>query len=266
MMAVNLFLLALLAGPAAPSQEPVKVLVAGVFHFDSPGLDMFNTKMKDILGERRQKEILDVARRLESFKPTKIAVEAPYSSTTAQDRLDQFLRGEYQLKESEIDQLALRIAKNLGHGRIYSVDFKQNMDMNSVFKYAKENGQGELVQQTMADFSSKMQPLVAESYVESNTMMKVLYDMNTPDFERMGHAMYMTMLRIGKDDQYVGADVVAGWNARNLKIATNVIRIADQPGDRVLLIIGAGHTPLIRQYLSQTPGFEVVDSLPFLKP
>src|SRR5262245_36516199 len=108
-------LLSLACEVEPPKDAPVQVLVVGVFHFDSPGLDMFNPKMKDILGERRQRDILDVVRRLEAFKPTKIAVEAKAGSPAVQARLDKYLKGEYTLKEGEIDQLALRLAKNLGH-------------------------------------------------------------------------------------------------------------------------------------------------------
>lgn len=263
---LSLLLLTLAGADTASTPASVKVLIVGVFHFDTPGLDMFNPKMKDILGDRRQREILEVVKRLERFRPTKIAVEAPYGSKTIQNRLDRYLKDEYVLTASEIDQLALRLARTLGHAEIFSVDHRQDMDLNGLFKYAEENGQGELVQKSMAEFAQKIQPLISDEYLESNSMMKVLYDMNTAEFERMGHGIYMSLLRIGKDNNYAGADLVGAWNTRNLKIATNLIRITDRPDDRVLLIIGSGHAPMIRLYLNQTPGFVAVDAHEVLKP
>lgn len=250
----------------APKAGKVEVLVVGVFHFDSPGLDMFNTRVKDVLAERRQKEILEVVKRLEGFRPTKVAVEAPYGSTSVQNRFDKFLQDKITLGPSEIDQVAFRIARNLGHTRLYGVDFKQDMDMDSVFRFAKENGQDELLQRTIQAFGEKIQPLINEQHLESMSIMKILHDMNVPEFDKAGHGMYMTMLRIGRDSKYPGTDMVAGWYARNLRIATNLMRIADTADDRVLLLIGSGHAPLIRQFLEQTPGFEVRDAQPFLKP
>lgn len=249
-----------------PKTPTAEVLIVGVFHFDSPGLDMFNTRVKDILGERRQAEIRDVVKRLEAFQPTKLAVEAPYGSTAVQNRLDKFLTDNYQLTSSEIDQIALRLAKNLGLKEIHGIDFKQDMNMGVAIQYAKENGQGDLVEQTIQEFSSKIKPLIDEESLEGASVLKILSDMNAPEFERLGHGLYMTLLRIGKNDKYVGADLVAAWYERNLKIATNVIRIADAPDDRILILIGAGHAPLIRQILSQTPGFRVREAAEFLKP
>ncbi len=66
------------------------------------------------------------------------------------------------------------------------------------------------------------------------------------------------LAEVGKDDDYKGADMVADWYERNLKIAVNIRRIA-KPGDRIFVLIGAGHCKLLKEFLSQTPGYVVVD-------
>jgi len=49
-----------------------------------------------------------------------------------------------------------------------------------------------------------------------------------------------------------------------MRIYANILRIIDSPNDRVLLLIGGGHRPLLRQMLTQTPGYEFVPTLPYL--
>jgi hypothetical protein len=77
--------------------------------------------------------------------------------------------------------------------------------------------------------------------------------------------MYLALLRIGKAEDYPGADLVSRWYNRNLHITTNVARLSEGPGERILVLIGAGHGKLLRQFLGEMPGFEVVDCSEYLK-
>lgn len=47
------------------------------------------------------------------------------------------------------------------------------------------------------------------------------------------------------------------------QIAAKLMDIA-RPGDRVVVIFGAGHKHWLEQLLDHTPGFQVVDPLPYL--
>src|SRR5262245_26455174 len=117
------------------NRSPSQVMIVGVFHMNNPGRDLFNFGIKDVLGERRQKEIQEVVTRLERFRPSKIALEMPAASQTIQRRLDDYQSGKYALTGDERDQLGLRLAK-LGHSKIYGIDFKEDLDFDSVFQFA----------------------------------------------------------------------------------------------------------------------------------
>ena len=52
--------------------------------------------------------------------------------------------------------------------------------------------------------------------------------------------------------------MTARWYERNFKIASNVLRLIDQPTDRVLVLIGAAHGPILRDILSGVPGVQVI--------
>jgi hypothetical protein len=66
---------------------------------------------------------------------------------------------------------------------------------------------------------------------------------------QQSHQSYLTMARVGEGKEYVGIDWVKGWYERNLKIFVNLTRIVTAPQDRILVIYGAGHIPLLSQFI-----------------
>jgi predicted proteasome-type protease len=68
---------------------------------------------------------------------------------------------------------------------------------------------------------------------------------------------------VGEDTTYVGADVVAQYYKRNLRIFANIEDVAE-PGDRILVIFGAGHLPYLRPLIEASPQMEFVDPLDYL--
>ncbi len=245
----------------APKPVPVQVIIVGTFHMAGGG-DMINPNVKDILGERRQKEMQVLVERLSQFKPTKIAVEAVATSTVPQQRLTDFLAGRYDLGKSEIDQIALRIAQKSGINEIFGVDWKKDLDVMGVLDHAEKTGQGHVKQAAMEVIAKEIMPMIAR--MESQTLMEIFRESNEPAWDERAHSFYQELTIIGKDADYKGADMLADWYERNLKIAVNIRRIA-KPGDRVFVLIGSGHNKLLREFLSQTPGFEVVLPIAYLK-
>jgi hypothetical protein len=70
--------------------------------------------------------------------------------------------------------------------------------------------------------------------------------------------------RIAVEQPPEAADcVVAEWYERNLVIFANLAAVA-QPGERVLLIIGAGHTPILRDLVRVHPDMALVEAVDFL--
>jgi len=68
-----------------------------------------------------------------------------------------------------------------------------------------------------------------------------------------------------EDEVYAGALKLRPWYDRNLRIVQNLFRVADPAGDRVLLVIGAGHLRLLKQILEMTPQLCAVSALPVLE-
>ena len=243
---------AALGGRTAGAQ----VLVVGTYHMSNPGLDPINIKADDVLTPKRRREIEQVAERLAAFRPTKVAVEIPWGRDSTSNALYQrYLAGTHTLDRTEMQQLGFRVAKAAGLPRIYGVDYRLGVNMAPVMIWALMNGQSELASAAQALTSRLITQ--ADSMMRNATVGDILAMLNSARADS-AHGIYMAALRVGTDTSYVGANVTARWYERNLKIASNVLRTIDSPTDRVLVIIGAAHAPILREILGSVPGVGVV--------
>jgi hypothetical protein len=63
------------------------------------------------------------------------------------------------------------------------------------------------------------------------------------------------MAKVGQEANYVGANLVASWYERNLKIFANLTRIITSEEDRILVIIGVGHVKLLLDLIADSQQF-----------
>src|SRR5205823_2596516 len=93
------------------------------------------------------------------------------------------------------------------------------------------------------------------------TLIEFFRYLNSPDRVRVGHGHYLTgTFHAGRGDDYLGPDNLAGWwYDRNLRIFENITRLMQSPGDRVLVLIGAGHLPILLQAAQSSPEIEWID-------
>ena len=244
--------LSALGGRTAGAQ----VLVIGSYHMSNPGLDVVNIKADDVLAPKRQREIDDLAAKLAAFKPTKVAVEIPFGrDSTSNTFYRRYVAGTHTPDRTEMQQLGFRVAKSAGLPRIHGVDFDLDANIASVMVWALVHGQPDLPNAAQ----SLTARLVAEadSLMRNATVTEIVRVLNSPRADS-AHGIYMAALRVGADTSYAGANVTARWYERNLKIASNVLRLIESPADRVLVIIGAAHGPILREILERVPGVRLV--------
>ena len=248
-------LLALTQAFAQPSSR-AQVLILGSYHMANPGLDYANLKADDVLAAKRQREIEEVAERLAAFKPTKVAVEVTFGRDGGMNqRYARYLTGGYSLERGEAEQIGFRVAKQMGHRRVYGIDYRKDLDVARVMAFGAQNGQGDLVagaQRTIARVMAE-----TDSLLKRGSVMAVLRAMNSSAADS-ALGLYLSLTRIGKDSLYPGADLAADWYARNLRILANLHRIIESPNDRVLVIFGAGHGPILRQFVRESPELQLV--------
>ncbi len=68
----------------------------------------------------------------------------------------------------------------------------------------------------------------------------------------------MDLAQVGRGDDYIGAEVVLRWYERNMKIFVNLFRIIPAPDDRVLVLIGGGHLPLLSHFIEGSGSVNLV--------
>lgn len=244
--------------PLYPPGPRPQVMILGTGHFANPRRDVNNAAVDDMLAPRRQAELEELAERLARYAPTRIAVEVPVER---QGWLDSayaaYLAGTAEPDRGEITQVAFRLAKRLGHARVYAVDYKQGMRIPEVMAWGAAHGAGAQVarmQRYMGGFIPALNAAVARL-----TVVEMLREANRPDNLAISHQPYLAEARIAADTSYPGWEDVAGWYARNLRIFVNVSRLAAGPDDRVLVLFGAGHAPLLRQYVAAAGDLELVE-------
>jgi len=267
-------IISILAAPVAAQQspvpqEPVEVMILGVYHFANPGQDVVNLEVDDMLAPRRQREIRTLADTLADWKPTRVAVEnmAELPSLELADfaHITQLLATD----RNESIRIGYRIAQMLNHGAVYGYDERQEegepdyFPMGRVQSFAQENGGMELLGRLIGE----AQAMVAEEQAKlpQQSVAESLLNHNREDIVGAQHdRIYYSLLSIGDGDQQPGAELNAYWYMRNAKMFAKIDMIA-RAGDRVLVLAGSGHATWLRHFVRRMPGYELVDALPYVE-
>jgi hypothetical protein len=241
--------------PPVHASRP-QVMVFGTYHMHNPNLDYMKTNYSDVLAEPRQQQIKELVRRLEAFAPSHVAVEVqPQDMERINDHYQRYLQGEYTLTRNEIDQVAFRLARAMGHKELYGIDHHQNVNFGGVVQYIESHGLTDIkaeIDRLIAEMSARQQRLEAEG-----TIIDLLRYMNSQAHDD-NHQIYLRLTLVGAGDTWIGADMTTTWYARNLKIYANIVKLAQRPEDHIFVLVGAGHAPLLREFLRQTPQIELI--------
>lgn len=225
---------------ANPGSAPkAHVLVLGTFHMANPGRDVFNLKVDDMRAPKRQAEIAAFVENLKAFHPTKIAVEAPLGDAKTSRNYRDFLAGSYELTANETDQIAFRLAKELGQKQVYPIDIMGDFPFEPVQAFAKKYGKEQLLSDVTASAPRELEQ--ESNILKDGTVTDLFLHINADQQVREGNALYMGMARFAGNGEYPGPDLMAAWYQRNARIFSNLRNIMDSPEDRVLVIYGAGH-------------------------
>jgi hypothetical protein len=233
-----------------PAPQRAEVLVVGVFHMANPGQDIFNMKVDDVLAPKRQQEIAEVNAVLRKFKPTKIALEQS-SQRRLSERYAKYLAGEYVLTANEVDQLGLRLAKELGHTAIYAVDADGDFPFQRIVNFAKAKGESAKLDAHMAEIGEMVK--AQSDYLRTHTILETLLFMNSDAKVAQDVGFYYQEARYGEPGDYAGPDLLAEWYRRNVRIYNNVAKLVTSPDDRILVIFGNGHLGWLRHDFGSDP-------------
>ena len=236
-----------------------QIMILGTFHMKAKN-DRVNFQGTDNISEYEE-EIIDVVNALAEFKPTKIAVEHSKSKQHTLDSAYSKYLSYGSQSPDEIDQLAFRLAKKLGHKKVNAVDW---MEMGAV-----EHGFGEVY-----EYLHTKQPSLAKEIdaledpavdLEKESLCDAFLRLNSSESVKSTLAYYMNYARVGNEDYY-GNGWLIWWHQRNLNIFTNIAALAEgESEERILLIIGAAHKGILEQFCQNSLSFDVVNVSSYLE-
>lgn len=257
------------AAVSSAGDAVTSLLLVGTFHLGYPGKDVHQAAVRvEVLSPERQREVADVVERLAAFRPTKIAVEVPPGRQAALDSTYQaYLAGHHVLTADETQQLGFRLAQRLGHARLYAVDAQPSAAFAPIFQQVDSN------EAALDTVDGRWRQYFKTLYTRDDslsarqTLREHLRYLNAPDHVRRDHGAYSVgWFKLEGADGYLGADFRAAWYDRNLRIFRNLQRLTGSGGERVLLIIGAGHLPILRFVATTSPEFQLADVERYLGP
>ncbi|HEX3809092.1 MAG TPA: DUF5694 domain-containing protein [Rhizomicrobium sp.] len=240
---------ALAADPA-----PIEVMIVGDFHMNNPGRDLHNVQVEDVLTPKRQAEIAAAVSGIAQLKPTMVDVEddAPGASQKYAD----YLKGTLPPSHSEIVQLGFRLAKQMNLQTVHGIDVEGEFPYDAVDAYAKAHGESAILDAANNDIG-KMVDMIGKT-LAAGTVSDVLRYLNDSARLSRDNDFYRTTLLVGGGKDQPGAELLTAWYRRNFYICANLVQLA-KPGDRVVVFYGSGHAFLLRQCVSEMPGYKLIE-------
>lgn len=242
---------------AAGDPQPVRVMVLGSFHMAGSTRNVVNDAAVDLSSEKGRAEIDAVLDLLEPFDADKIMVEVyPERMDAFNARYVALLDGEYEPGPGESEQIGMQLAARLGHERLYGIDYSVGLDYRPALALAEQLGQDALFEAQEAMLAELRAVDEGQSVLDQLIVLNGDSPMHT-------NAFYLNVAQMGTVEDPAGAIQIADWWERNLVIFARAAHYA-QPGDRILIVYGAGHKHQLDRHFREAPGFELVDPLDWL--
>ncbi len=247
---------------AAADTPRTQILLVGVDHLGKKH-DVHNSPNIDPLTPQHQAEIKEIIDDVARFKPTKVMVEHDFQDPKTTGDYQAYLAGKFTLGPNEVYQYGFRLAALAHNPAIYCIDTPQDFpfDYEGMTASAEKHGQKALLDAAEAGMSPYLKGL--DDLTLHGTVGDVLRYVNDPKSLAASNGWYLYTARVGADADYAGASLVSTWYSRNVYIYTNMMRQV-QPGDLVVVFIGAGHVPSLRWLIQQSPDLELADTESYL--
>ena len=86
-------------------------------------------------------------------------------------------------------------------------------------------------------------------------------EINAPIIVNKLHKIHLNIARIGDFNNYVGMNWLSWWYKRNLIMFANLTRLIDSEDERILFIVGVGHSSIVTKFIEESELCVVVQPL-----
>nr|WP_240451172.1 DUF5694 domain-containing protein [Wenzhouxiangella sp. XN201] len=262
----TMLLITTLCAPALQARD-VEVMILGTYHLANPGQDLHNVEVDDVTVPARQEQLEQVAQALATFQPDKIAVEAVSGrEDLSLAAFEDFTPDILKQVRNEREQIGYRLAHRLGHEAVYGIDEQSDetdyFPFGVVSEFADSSGRSDAVE-SLQQMAAALVETMGRMHAEQ-TIGHALFWINQPRLIDRGHRQfYYGLLELADHEQQPGALLNARYYERNARIFAKLTRVAE-PGDRVLVVYGSGHSYWLRHFVEETAGYELVEANTYL--
>lgn len=245
-----------------------KVFLVGSWHFQYPGLDAHVTNEENrinIYSDRRQKELKELLDYIAIFKPTKILVESGPNTGYIKYNFNEWKAGRENLMANERSQIGMRLVERFKLDTIYGVDdWPLIMDLHydslltkipyldSIYKRHYFGG-NDTLQKMYTKFYN-----YEEEFQFNNSLLESFKYMNSDKILNRYFGAYIAGGQFVSEEKE-GPDALSMfWFNRNLRIFRNIQRIESTANDRILILFGAGHIPILKWFFECSPEYELI--------
>lgn len=235
-----------------PDSGGAKVLVLGSTHFfRRPEL---------VEGPKRQAELDAVLEGLAEFEPTKVLVEEEPADSARLDSLYRAYReGRHELTANERQQIGFRLARLADLDRVWAVDYQHPWPMDKVTSFTSR------YDSAYTAYMERWQRKTAamRDSIRQESLGELFRFYNGPEFLSQLQAMRMRTMEVDARGTWVGLEPNEAIWKRNMRIFADIAAHAE-PGERIVVVYGAGHAYFFRKWAMQHPRIEFVDPLDYL--
>jgi hypothetical protein len=254
--------------PAVCAPDEVQVLLVGTHHFRGSTRDAVSGEPENMLTSARQAQLEDLVTRLARWAPEQVMVELPYRFVDSVNaRFRRYVEdGGISIQQDEVVQVGFRLARRLGHPTVYPIDHRMAADFDSLTPLLRRRP--DLVRRRDSVLSALRAEVAAQDRGETQpTVLEMVRAANEETALRAGNSrsMFGSWLRAGEGTNLGGPHLLARWYERNIYMA-HYLTLSLLPGTRrVLVLIGSGHVPPLRNILDESPELCPVSPLPLLR-
>ncbi|MEL6674988.1 MAG: DUF5694 domain-containing protein [Bacteroidota bacterium] len=243
--------------PHAATASPAKVKIMLVGSHNLP---------YDMMRNQRQKEAEVLVQGLSQFRPHKIVVNVPFRSPWEEamnQKYQAFLAGTHALNRSEEEQIGFRLAKRMGLERLEGIDLFGGFNLAEHLRVLAASGETVQAQELLQKGRGIEQAKLLHG--NSHSLADFYTYLNQPENLAYEHSLYIRELsRLKGEDRQGGADLLTNWYGYHMQLFSNLTQIADQAGERIMLIVDSKYIPILKQLIEADPQLTYVNPLPFL--
>ncbi len=264
-----------------PQQETLKnekdiasleVLLLGTFHFrnfdPNNNGDLVATQIPDVLTNKNQKELEKIAQHIVNFKPDKIFVEYPYSKQKQLDSIYSAFPEQADFKyqnRNETNQIAFRVAKQLGHNSLYGIDIRTEFPYDSLLRAMKKANQTDLIQKDEEELN-RLEKNGNELFSSDKNLSELIFYFNEPGYRKSDINWYVNLAnQAGDMDDFVGVHLASEWYKRNLYMYSIIQKTIQKSDEKIMILGGASHIGMFNEFIKYTPEWKTTELKEIIK-